>query len=301
MLSGPLSTVEEFVVEWDALLLTQRGDNIQWRGFFNHIRRVKMVQVPSPVALTVARSIQLGGQEPALDFLLALEHVKDAPSGYRGQEESGGDAFDGVSCIGVDSEASEVAQPTSYSVSSLAYTVVSIRAGIGAIFNTPNGHAEYQSINLSTQYSGLRPQRPTGPLAFPLPQPWECCVIQLSIWLRPGTGASPMLSESTTLTRSAAGALTSRVTSDNDKLPEDVLLEIFDAYRQLHEHQPDYEKVWNSRDGWFKLVHEEKGSLALAAITARQRNRVRGIALRRLRSEQDAEFLKALSHPFPEL
>ncbi|KAH9071568.1 hypothetical protein EDB83DRAFT_2673620 [Lactarius deliciosus] len=73
MLSGPLSTVEEFVVECDA---TQRGDRIQWRGFFNHIRRVKMVQVPSPVALDVARSIQLGGQESALDFLPALEHVK---------------------------------------------------------------------------------------------------------------------------------------------------------------------------------------------------------------------------------
>ncbi|KAH9173331.1 hypothetical protein EDB89DRAFT_2228790 [Lactarius sanguifluus] len=76
MLSGPLSTVEEFVIGWDASLPTQQGDCIQWRGFFNHIRRVKMVQVPSPVALNVARSIQLGGQEPALDFLPALEHVK---------------------------------------------------------------------------------------------------------------------------------------------------------------------------------------------------------------------------------
>ncbi|KAH9062289.1 hypothetical protein EDB87DRAFT_1830497 [Lactarius vividus] len=58
------------------------------------------------------------------------------------------------------------------------------------------------------------------------------------------------------LTRSAARALlTNRATVDNDKFPEDVLLEIFDAYRQLHEHQPDYEKVWNSRDGWFKLAH----------------------------------------------
>ncbi|KAH9062290.1 hypothetical protein EDB87DRAFT_1830498 [Lactarius vividus] len=76
MLAGPLSTVEELVVEWDTSLTTQQGDRIQWRMFFNHIRRVKMVQVPSPVALSVAHSIQLGGQEPALDFLPALEHVK---------------------------------------------------------------------------------------------------------------------------------------------------------------------------------------------------------------------------------
>ncbi|KAH9079644.1 hypothetical protein EDB83DRAFT_1296462 [Lactarius deliciosus] len=40
-----------------------------------------------------------------------------------------------------------------------------------------------------------------------------------------------------------------------DKLPEDVLLEIFGAYRQDMELQPRYEKVWNSRNGWFKLAH----------------------------------------------
>lgn len=40
-----------------------------------------------------------------------------------------------------------------------------------------------------------------------------------------------------------------------DKLSEDILLEIFDAYRQLYEHQPHYENFWNSRDGWFKLTH----------------------------------------------
>jgi len=45
------------------------------------------------------------------------------------------------------------------------------------------------------------------------------------------------------------------VTIDNNKLPEDALLEIFDAYRQLYELQPHYENVWNSRDGWFKLAH----------------------------------------------
>ncbi|KAH9062292.1 hypothetical protein EDB87DRAFT_335422 [Lactarius vividus] len=57
-------------------------------------------------------------------------------------------------------------------------------------------------------------------------------------------------------THSAAGALvTKRVTIDNGKLPEDVLLEIFDIYRQLHELQPNYEKVRSSRDGWFKLAH----------------------------------------------
>ncbi|KAH8994609.1 hypothetical protein EDB92DRAFT_295329 [Lactarius akahatsu] len=58
------------------------------------------------------------------------------------------------------------------------------------------------------------------------------------------------------LTRSSARAfLRNRVTTNNDKLPGDVLLEIFDAYRQLHEYRPDYEKHWNSRDGWFKLAH----------------------------------------------
>ncbi|KAH9180771.1 hypothetical protein EDB89DRAFT_64782 [Lactarius sanguifluus] len=57
-----------------------------------------------------------------------------------------------------------------------------------------------------------------------------------------------------TLTRSAARALLkSRVTID--KLPEEVLLEIFGAYRQDMELQPRYEKVWNSRNGWFKLAH----------------------------------------------
>ena len=42
-----------------------------------------------------------------------------------------------------------------------------------------------------------------------------------------------------------------RVPRHNDNLPEDVLLEIFDTYRQ----QPDCETVWNSRDGWLKLAH----------------------------------------------
>ncbi|KAH9173613.1 hypothetical protein EDB89DRAFT_708861 [Lactarius sanguifluus] len=40
-----------------------------------------------------------------------------------------------------------------------------------------------------------------------------------------------------------------------DKLPENVLVEIFDVYRQDIELQPRYKYVWNSRDGWFKLAH----------------------------------------------
>ncbi|KAH9021134.1 hypothetical protein EDB85DRAFT_2293577 [Lactarius pseudohatsudake] len=134
---------------------------------------------------------------------------------------------------------------------------------------------------------------------------------------------------STMFTRSAARALlTNRVTINNhDKLPEDVLLEIFDAYRQLHEHQPDYEKVWNSKDGWFKLAHvclhwrrivldgsrvempppsSNFGRLSHCIVDEKgKRNRsyrVRGISLQRLSySEQDAKFLRALNHPFPEL
>ena len=40
-----------------------------------------------------------------------------------------------------------------------------------------------------------------------------------------------------------------------DKLPEVVLLEIFDAYRQLFVLSPNYEHYWNSGHGWFKLTH----------------------------------------------
>jgi hypothetical protein len=39
------------------------------------------------------------------------------------------------------------------------------------------------------------------------------------------------------------------------ELSEDILLEIFDAYRQLYVSDPRYENIWNSRDGWFKLTH----------------------------------------------
>ena len=45
------------------------------------------------------------------------------------------------------------------------------------------------------------------------------------------------------------------MTDDNDKLPEDVLLDIFDAYRQLFELYPEYETLWNDKDGWMKLAH----------------------------------------------
>jgi F-box-like len=38
-------------------------------------------------------------------------------------------------------------------------------------------------------------------------------------------------------------------------LPEDVLLEIFDSYRQTFEQEPGYEWVWNGKDGWFNLAH----------------------------------------------
>ena len=40
-----------------------------------------------------------------------------------------------------------------------------------------------------------------------------------------------------------------------NNLPEDALLEIFDAYRQDMELLPCYEIIWNSSNGWFKLTH----------------------------------------------
>jgi hypothetical protein len=55
--------------------------------------------------------------------------------------------------------------------------------------------------------------------------------------------------------RSAAVFNGHRVTIYNDKLPEDVLLEIFDAYRQIIALLPFHETLWNSRHGWFKLAH----------------------------------------------
>ena len=45
------------------------------------------------------------------------------------------------------------------------------------------------------------------------------------------------------------------MTIHDDNLAGDILLEIFDAYRQLYQHQPNYESLWNGSDGWFKLAH----------------------------------------------
>lgn len=38
-------------------------------------------------------------------------------------------------------------------------------------------------------------------------------------------------------------------------LPGDLLLEIFDSYRQNFQHDYYYERAWNSKRGWFKLAH----------------------------------------------
>lgn len=35
----------------------------------------------------------------------------------------------------------------------------------------------------------------------------------------------------------------------------EVLLEIFDSYRQTFQHEQNYERVWNSKKGWFTLAH----------------------------------------------
>ena len=71
-LSEPLATVEEVVVGW---YITSGRCQIQWRKFFDHVQQVKLVNLPSQVALGVARSFQRDGQEPAMDVLPALERV----------------------------------------------------------------------------------------------------------------------------------------------------------------------------------------------------------------------------------
>ena len=38
-------------------------------------------------------------------------------------------------------------------------------------------------------------------------------------------------------------------------LPDGVLLEIFDSFRQSFQYESNYERVWNSNKGWFKLSH----------------------------------------------
>lgn len=40
-----------------------------------------------------------------------------------------------------------------------------------------------------------------------------------------------------------------------DKLPREVLLEIFDCYRLSFSHQKSRLRVWNNKNGWFKLAH----------------------------------------------
>jgi hypothetical protein len=73
MLSGPLATVEELVIRWNV-----SGDErciVQWRGFLNHTRQVKFLQVPWQLAHDVAHFFQQDDQEPAMD-LPALEQIK---------------------------------------------------------------------------------------------------------------------------------------------------------------------------------------------------------------------------------
>ncbi|KAN0137773.1 hypothetical protein V8E53_004257 [Lactarius tabidus] len=96
------------------------------------------------------------------------------------------------------------------------------------------------------------------------------------------------------LTRSAAKALlTNRVTIYNDKLPEDVLLEIFDAYRQIIALLPFYETLWNSRHGWFKNSH-------MSAVYSTPG--IVGSTVEVSPSPPDSDrLLRALSRPFPEL
>jgi hypothetical protein len=73
-LSGPLATVEELVIGWNMSSDRSHGA-VQWRGFLNHIRQVKLLQVPWQVALDVAHSFQQDYQEPAMDLLPVLEQV----------------------------------------------------------------------------------------------------------------------------------------------------------------------------------------------------------------------------------
>ena len=40
-----------------------------------------------------------------------------------------------------------------------------------------------------------------------------------------------------------------------DHCPDGVLLEIFDSFRQSLQYERNYERVWNSNEGWFKLAH----------------------------------------------
>jgi hypothetical protein len=72
-LSGPLATVEGLVIWWN--IPGERGGGVQWRGFFNHLRQLKLLQVPWQEALDVAHSFQQDGSEPAMDLLPDLGQV----------------------------------------------------------------------------------------------------------------------------------------------------------------------------------------------------------------------------------
>ena len=72
-LSGPVATVEELIIECHP---SNDRYVIEWHGFFNHLRQVKVLQVPWKVALDVAHSFQQDGQEPTMDLLPALEQVQ---------------------------------------------------------------------------------------------------------------------------------------------------------------------------------------------------------------------------------
>ncbi|KAH9173328.1 hypothetical protein EDB89DRAFT_720461 [Lactarius sanguifluus] len=77
-LSGPLSTVEELIIEWsvDPWYTEGRVQTDQWRGFCYHVPQVKMIRVQNRVALDIAHSFQQDGQEAALDLLPTLERVE---------------------------------------------------------------------------------------------------------------------------------------------------------------------------------------------------------------------------------
>ena len=76
-LSASFANVEELIITLDdpchGGLRPNKAD--QLRGFFYHIPRVKMMQVPAKEAQIIARCFQQGGQEPAVDLLPALEQI----------------------------------------------------------------------------------------------------------------------------------------------------------------------------------------------------------------------------------
>ena len=73
-LSAPFSTVEELIITLGPFFLPNKAD--QLRGFFNHVPRVKIMQISAWEAESIASSFQKDGQEPAIDLLPALEQIK---------------------------------------------------------------------------------------------------------------------------------------------------------------------------------------------------------------------------------